>query len=224
MSNRPPKRAHFGGAFHDPIPFTDDFSVVHASEGRVKRVGNESLSIPGERVPLHQADLTWDSAPSWLPIDDPQYALDPDGEWYDEAVGCDVMAEDSSAQPTENSNSATKKTRVRSKTSVCPAHLTFDIAPDFRKRRPHVFWRDVHRQVYLEEMIRWAGRGDFCGTQDCPDCVARGSAEPGRPEYRCRECAIADLVCKTCCVKRHRVHPLHRIEVCTFLFFFFLTA
>jgi len=175
MSHRPPKRARFGGAFHDPIPFSDDFSIVHASEGRVKRIGTESLSIPGEWIPLHTADLAWDFAPSWLPINDPQYALDPDGEWYDEAVGCDIMAEDDSAMK--------KKARVRSKTSVGSAHTAIDISPDFQQRRPHVFWKDVHRQTYLEEMIRWAGQADFRGAQHCPDCVARGSAMAGRPEY-----------------------------------------
>ena len=115
MSQWPPKWAHTGGAFHDPIPFTDDFSVVHASEGRIARIGNESLSIPGEWVPLHKADLTWESALSWLSIDDMQYALDLDGEWYNEVVRCDIIAEDDS----ENSSSAAKKkTHVQSKTLV----------------------------------------------------------------------------------------------------------
>ena len=46
----------------------------------------------------------------------------------------------------------------------------------------------------------------------------------GLPEYRCRECFIPDLACKVCCVKRHRAHPLHRIEVRAFLDFILLAA
>lgn len=66
-------------------------------------------------MPLHKADLTWESALSWLSIDDMQYALDLDGEWYNEVVRCDIIAEDDS----ENSSSAAKKkTHVQSKTLV----------------------------------------------------------------------------------------------------------
>ncbi|KAH9478965.1 hypothetical protein JR316_0009428 [Psilocybe cubensis] len=55
---------------------------------------------------------------------------------------------------------------------------------------------------YLEEILRWAGRGDFWHTTECPDCKIR-SAHPPRPaEYRCQECFTPDL------------HPFHRIEYC----------
>lgn len=98
------------------------------------------------------------------------------------------------------------------------AHFDGDIGPHSHQRRPHVMWRDVHRQSYLEEMIRWAGRADFRGADGCPDCAVRRSAVVGQPEYRCWECFIPDLVCQICCVKRHRAHPLHRIEVRIFPF------
>jgi len=75
-------------------------------------------------------------------------------------------------------------------------------------------WKELHRQQYLEEIIRWEGRGDFRGAKQCSDCLARHSSTPGPSEYRCRECFLADLVCQSCCVKRHRTNPLHRIEVC----------
>ena len=70
-------------------------------------------------------------------------------------------------------------------------------------------------------MIRWAGRGDFLGASNCPDCLARKSPTPKPPEYRCRECFLPDLVCHSCCLKRHRTHPLHCIEVLHLLFFFY---
>jgi len=31
------------------------------------------------------------AATSWEPLDDPELALDPDGQWYDQAVFGDVM-------------------------------------------------------------------------------------------------------------------------------------
>ena len=91
--SRPAKRQRVGvgRAHHDPVPFTDDFSTVHAREARVVRIGRELLSVPTERLIQHEVDKTWHSAPSWLPIDDPQYALDPDGEWYDEVLEGGVM-------------------------------------------------------------------------------------------------------------------------------------
>jgi hypothetical protein len=79
-----------------------------------------------------------------------------------------------------------------------------------------------HRQTYLEEVIRWAGRADFLGAKECPDCVSREKTTPGLPQYRCRECFLPSLTCKMCCVKRHRTHPLHRIEVCYTLYILFL--
>ena len=72
---------------------------------------------------------------------------------------------------------------------------------------------ELHRQTYLDEMVRWAGRGDAGSTDKCPDCLARSSPIVGAPEYRCEYCFLPDLTCATCCVKRHRGLPLHWIEV-----------
>ena len=72
---------------------------------------------------------------------------------------------------------------------------------------------EVHRDTYLKEMIRWSGRGDFRTARECPDCIVRQSETPGSPEYRCIECSHPDLVCLSCCLKRHQVHPLHWIQV-----------
>ena len=113
--NRPPKRQRVGGAYHDPVPFVDDLSLIHAREGKLIRIGNELLTAPAERSPQHD-DHTWNSASSWLPADDPQFALDPNGEWYDEVVDSGVM-EDSF--PLNGLAGTTQpKKRVRSKVSV----------------------------------------------------------------------------------------------------------
>ena len=124
--NRPPKRQRVGGAYHDPVPFLDDFSLVHAREGKLIRIGNELLTAPAERSPQHEADNhTWNSASSWLPVDDPQFALDPDGEWYDEAVYGGVMEDNS---PSDGLPTATQpKRRPRSKVSV----RLHSFGPDF---------------------------------------------------------------------------------------------
>ena len=33
------------------------------------------------------------------------------------------------------------------------------------------------------------------------------------PEYRCRDCFLPDLVCRGCCIRQHRVHCFHSVEV-----------
>ncbi|KAJ3484960.1 hypothetical protein NLJ89_g11941 [Agrocybe chaxingu] len=72
----------------------------------------------------------WDSVRTWVPPDDPTFALDPDdGAWYDEAVEADVM-EDSRPPPDETQRK--KKSKV--------------------SKRPHVVWMNLHRQTYLDEM------------------------------------------------------------------------
>jgi hypothetical protein len=65
--NRPAKqqRVGVGGAHRDPVPFADDFTTVHAREGRLARVGRDSLSVPTARLAQREADETWNSALSW---------------------------------------------------------------------------------------------------------------------------------------------------------------
>ena len=117
MSNsRPSKclRPNNGGAYHDAIPFLDDFHVVHAREGRLRHVARDTVwTAPTERSPQHTFDPTWTSASSWgEPLDDPELALDPNGDWYDEVVGGDVM------EPNDNIPKALPKKRKRSRVSV----------------------------------------------------------------------------------------------------------
>jgi len=73
----------------------------------------------------------------------------------------------------------------------------------------------VHRQTYLDKITRWSGRGDFNWAQQCGDCRVRGNATPSPAQFRCHECFQPDLTCQVCCLKRHRMHPFHRIEVST---------
>ncbi|KAF8869055.1 hypothetical protein CPB84DRAFT_1694913, partial [Gymnopilus junonius] len=66
---------------------------------------------------------------------------------------------------------------------------------------------------FLDELLRWSGHGDFRSAEQCPDCLAWSVSSPAQPEYRCKECLVPDLTCSLCCVRRHRVHPFHQIEV-----------
>lgn len=217
--SRPAKRPRisYGGAYYDTVPLADGESVstVHVSEGRLRKVGNKYQTVPFERVPQVLPDA-WEEVEEWGPIDDPDYALDPDGKKYDELVEADVMAE----QPT-----AKKKKPKKSKVSVGPT-LSFSsrgmLTLALTQRRPHVVWMENSRQEYLDEILRWAGRGDFRNSRDCPDCLSRKVQPPGPARYRCEECFSPDLVCGGCCVKRHRSHPLHWIQVRDFRASFFV--
>ena len=86
------QRPNDGGVYHDQIPFLNDIHVVHAREGRLWHVAWDTVyTAPPERSPHHASDPTWMAATSWEPLDDPELALDPDGQWYDQAVFGDVM-------------------------------------------------------------------------------------------------------------------------------------
>ena len=91
-------------------------------------MGKESLSVPTERLVVCEADEAWNSAVSWLPVDDPQYALDLDGEWYDETLEGGVMEgfDDHSA-----TTAAKGKKRIRSGVSVRPSASHYDIRTHF---------------------------------------------------------------------------------------------
>ncbi|KDR65407.1 hypothetical protein GALMADRAFT_148720 [Galerina marginata CBS 339.88] len=189
MANpRPAKRLRTTGgpAYHAPLPSLDDYSLVHSSEGRLVRVGNGLKTAPLLRMPEH-ATGSWSRVSEWTLPDDAEFALDPTGDSYDEALEMDVMDED--GKPSASEANGKKRSKV--------------------SRRPHVVWKDQYRQVYLDEVLRWAGRGDFRSASQCPDCLAR-SAAPGVPAYWCEECIIPDLTCASCCVRRHRMHPFHR--------------
>lgn len=154
----------------------------------------------------------WEDVESWVTPDDPNFALDPNGTWYEEAVEAEVMNESPVPVPK-------KRVYKRSRVSVCPlppnylGDHDFDILFFSLKKRPHAIWKENYRQAYLDEMARFAGRADFQAASECPDCLARKVKAPGAAEYRCEECLIPDLCCGPCCVRRHRTQPFHRVKV-----------
>jgi hypothetical protein len=74
------------------------------------------------------------------------------------------------------------------------------------------------RDEYLDELLRLEGRGEFT-SPTCPSCVHDAfdvfddSSTPSPPSIRCQDCFTGELLCEKCCVRLHRQHPLHVIEV-----------
>lgn len=74
----------------------------------------------------------------------------------------------------------------------------------------HEWTREL--DTYLRVFITLEGRG-----KNPPiACRGRGSSEPcpGEPLYRCICCDNNGLICSDCMKDSHRLHPLHRVEVC----------
>ncbi|PPQ86897.1 hypothetical protein CVT25_012538 [Psilocybe cyanescens] len=176
--------------YHDPIPVLGDFDIIHASEGIQRTIGGKTRTIRVELPPQCVAGA-WEQVTTWAPPDDDTYALEPNGDWFDEAVVADVMVD---LQP------------------QCPAEKKNKKAQSLVSKRPNVVWKMTYRQTYLDEILRWAGRGDFRQASTCPDCVVRSVNPPNLPAYRCRECFNPDLTCQDCCLRRHRLLPFHKIQ------------
>lgn len=86
--------------------------------------------------------------------DDTELGLDPSaGDWFDEELEKGVMEP---PRPPEVPIKAKKKKERR----LCK-FSSFDFAvrcSNYLQGRPHVFWKDNHRQAYLDEVLRWEGR------------------------------------------------------------------
>lgn len=209
MSARPRKRPKLttathhnsikstGGFYHDRIPLEDDFEVFNVC----------TVSSGPNHIPIETSKSflpsTWTYGSSWAPDDDLEYALDPDDEWYDEVLEADVM--DEVIMP--------KTKKKRSEASVCTLLVVTRTFLKILKARPHVYWLNNSRDLYLDEILRHEGRGDFISDAHCPDCLSRGSKTPEKPEFRCRDCFLPDLTCRTCFIRRHRLNPFHAVEV-----------
>ncbi|KAL0567874.1 hypothetical protein V5O48_014128 [Marasmius crinis-equi] len=185
-----PGRKADTGAQHafrvDDNDFGSTFARTVASSSKTgrKRQADHVSPLKGRNA--------WEPERQWKPIDNHSFALDSDGGMYDMELNREPY--EGQHESIENPENPAKK-KKRSK----------------RSRRPGIWWLERYRAKYLDEMIRNDGRGDF--TQPaCVDCLARGQQTPGAGTFRCKECFLADLTCKECCVRRHRANPLHRIE------------
>ncbi len=117
MTSRPNKRiriAQEGGSSYDFVPLAnDDYRDVHSRESSLRRLGTTVLTLQAPRVSQKSSE-EWRTTTSWAPLDDPGFGLDPDGDWYDEALDAHVMQDD----PPPAIGLAESKKKVRSKVSV----------------------------------------------------------------------------------------------------------
>ncbi|KAJ6477917.1 hypothetical protein C8R47DRAFT_984594 [Mycena vitilis] len=70
------------------------------------------------------------------------------------------------------------------------------------------------QQLYSDELLRRAGLGDSAREQNCALCQ-RPLSNLGRTSgscYRCSDCGEF-IQCRECCLERHRLSPLHLLEV-----------
>ncbi|KIJ89698.1 hypothetical protein K443DRAFT_72397, partial [Laccaria amethystina LaAM-08-1] len=185
-SFRPSKRRKIG-AYHDRLVLDDDLDVIHSRATQF----NTSRRLVSETPRAAQTGQSaWVASGSWAPEDNNEVGLDPGSEWYDEAMEGDVMEERMS--PENNKMKEKKRSRL--------------------SKRPHIIWKERYRTEYLDEFLRGEGRGDFRREMSCPDCLTRGIVIPGSPDHRCADCFFPDLVCGSCCARRHRQLPFHRIQ------------
>lgn len=95
-------------SYRDIVPSLDPYTTIHSSEA--------FRTLPPETF-AQQSDSAWMGTSSWQVLDDPNFALDPDSNWYDEAVEGDVM--DETSKNTEVPIAAATR-KAKSKRSVSP--------------------------------------------------------------------------------------------------------
>lgn len=111
MDRRPSKRLRTA-TYHDRVDLTDDFEVVHARETVLRQ--HTRLPVDTPRSP-QKGRTTWTHGNSWVPEDSFEFALDPDGDWYDEQVEQPIL--ETTSIPAEPP-SKIKKRKKKSKVSV----------------------------------------------------------------------------------------------------------
>ncbi|KAL0571405.1 hypothetical protein V5O48_010556 [Marasmius crinis-equi] len=170
----------------------NDYSTLHSRVANVTSTGRVSET---QQFPM-KGRVAWTGAKTWSPPDDTSFALDPDGQLF--AAKLERTPLESLDNGEDASKRKKKKRKKRSK----------------RLRQPQIFWAENYQESYLDKLLRSDGRGDFRYVQ-CVDCQARGVLLKEGITTRllwCKTCFGGDLVCPGCCVKRHRLNPLHRIE------------
>ena len=64
------------------------------------------------------------------------------------------------------------------------------------------------RNVFLDELLRHDGLGDFLGHSKCPKCKEQDGV------FKCKDCPNGRMLkCQGCIVSLHQELPLHRVEV-----------
>jgi hypothetical protein len=80
-----------GGSSHNFVPLgADDLLDIHTREGCSIKIGSQKFTASPTRV-TQKSNKHWRVATSWGPLDNPDFALDPDGALYNEAVDASIM-------------------------------------------------------------------------------------------------------------------------------------
>jgi len=93
--HKPSKRQRTSrSTYYDSVTIDDDddYLAVYHREGRLRKVGNNSLPATTSRS-VASDNVYWAAKVTWGPPDDPNFALDVDGFGYDNAVEAEVMEE-----------------------------------------------------------------------------------------------------------------------------------
>lgn len=87
MSQRTSKRntVHFGSAYLDRIPLEEDFEAVQAHTTSRTAFNHAAADLRSFPVPS-----PWTIGRSWAPEESTEFSLDPDAEWYDEALEANI--------------------------------------------------------------------------------------------------------------------------------------
>jgi len=126
-------------AYHDIIPVNDYDTVFERQEVR-RRVGTSVLSTT---TSTRTATDSWNSTTAWAPPDDPHYALDPDGNLYDEALEAEVM-EETLVTSKKGKGKSKVSVSVISRPVVNPNSLTI---ATFRGVRTLRGWRAIVKHI-----------------------------------------------------------------------------
>lgn len=201
MSQRPTKRTRLNNT-HVRVEDAFDLEWVNARDAKQTTRGatKESTRSP------QKGRTTWDAPQTWVDSNMPEdfeTGLE-DGGWASDWEGDGARDQDQG-----------RKVGGSKARSIAAVRAVFSSTQLFiyvcTQSRPHLSWRNNHRQDYADRVSRHEGRGEFRNVVSCPDCPAR----EGSPLYRCQDCFLEELVCQTCSIRRHHRHPLHRLQVCT---------
>ncbi|KAJ6573276.1 hypothetical protein B0H10DRAFT_2199452 [Mycena sp. CBHHK59/15] len=68
-------------------------------------------------------------------------------------------------------------------------------------------WAQDNLELFLQEILRWEGRGDHRSYSACPSCRV------DKAEFRCNGClGGGEMLCRSCLLERHKQNPFHRVE------------
>lgn len=171
-------------AEHHRVSLGDDYADVQARSSTLRA----GLPVDTLRTAIRE-EVDWDDIDSWEPEDDPDLALDPNSDQFDDDMGATMHEVLDKADAFETSQklrpSEKKKTRSQASVRMC---LEYKVSHSLDvQARPNVFWKTHLRDGYLDELLRADGRGEFRADAVCPDCKARSSEAPSSPEVRCRD-------------------------------------